>query len=188
MKITVKFDVLYYDGKKGKIKADYECPDFETIVYDCIFKKGEKITVTPQEQADDWVSTFDKSEWMNENDIHLIFNWEITSCKVLVVEPIVKGVSVVLKTKELVVKAPTLTQSEMVLLLLEQIKMDEKMKHDFIAVYQEMKGAISNLKFDKQFNIVMKAMGVAYTASIATLDHLEEFKNNLNKDKPKQIN
>ena len=28
MKTTIKYSVLFHDGKKGKIKVDYKCPDF----------------------------------------------------------------------------------------------------------------------------------------------------------------
>lgn len=37
MKTKIKYDVLFYDGRRGKKTVTYECPDFEEKIFKKLF-------------------------------------------------------------------------------------------------------------------------------------------------------
>lgn len=169
MKIKVKYDVLFYDGKRGKISKSYDCPDFEPETFVSAIT-GDTITTDIQEKVDEWVTELDKSAFMNENDIHIIYDWTLNSIK--------KNDAKKVK-QELIIKPKKLTDEELVILYAHTDGM-ATLKNDFLAVYHEIKEPIKNLKFDKQCSIVFKSLGVAQQASINALDGLTNYKKALN--------
>jgi hypothetical protein len=170
MKATIKYKVLFCSGKKGTIKVDYECPDFEHIDKEPIIIGTEVITtdISVEQQIDEWVASFDKTDLMYSNDIMIIFNWDIVSAKP-------KDVN-----KNIIVKQRILTQSEMVGLFIKHANMTEDLKTEFIAVYSNLKSTIKNLKFDKQIDITFKSLNIAMMASKeAYRSQIEILKNGL---------
>ena len=173
MKTTIKYKVLFHDGKKGNVKVDYDCPDFTDKEIAPLILNGKKVsdghTYTVEMQIDEWVGEFDKSDLMNEKDIMMIFDWKVVSAK----------------AKEnpntnLIVKPQTLTQSEMVGLYVQMAPMSEELKTEFIAVYSEMKPTIKDLKFDKQIDITFKSLGVGFKAAQEAYRYLTDYQKALN--------
>ena len=176
MKAVIKYSVLLYNGKKASKKAVYnDCPDFETIVHDSFLEPGKKLYTTVEDQIDDWVSGFDKSTWMAENEISLIFNWEVISAEITI-----KAVGLPAETKQLVNKAkPQKLTTDQILQVFVQLPGMEKLKDDFSATYQTMKPAIKNLSYKKQIEIVLQAIGVAYKSANNVFDRLNEMENDI---------
>jgi len=170
MKTTVKYGVLYENGKKGKVSVKYDCPDFEEIKFLSPVQPDVECVITIDEQVDDWVTTFDKKEWMNENGVLLIFDWEIKSIKT--------------KSKELVVTKPKITQTDIVGIFASE-HLDGQIQSDFIAVYVKMKPTIKDLKFNKQIDIVLKGMDVAYGSALNVYKRLNEFSESLKSEIPR---
>lgn len=164
MKIKVKYDVLFYNGDRGKISTTYECPDFESESFDG-FLTEDTLTISVEDKTDEWVSELDKSSFMNQNDIWIIHDWSITSIKKNTKNN---------KKEELIVKKREISQEEMVILFAHTDAMST-LKDDFLAVYSEIKEPIKNLKFVKQCDIVFKSLGVAQKASINSLDNLMNY-------------
>jgi hypothetical protein len=168
MKTTIKYDVIFYDGNKGKLKVDYDCPDFEDIDIAPLILNGKHVsdghTNTIEMQIDEWVGEFDKKEWMNSNDVMIINDWEVVSARTES-EP---------KTN-LVIKEKKLTQSEMVGLFIQMAPMSDDLKLEFIAVYKEMKPAIKNLKFDKQIDLTFKGLSIGMKAASQAYKYITEF-------------
>lgn len=173
MKTTIKYKVLFYDGKKGKIKVDYDCPDFGDEEIEPLVVNGKKVsdghTYTIEQQIDEWVNEFDKKDWMEENDVIMIFDWEVVSAKVESAPQ-----------TNLVVKPQKLSQSEMVGLYVQMAPMSEELKTEFIAVYAEIKPAIEKLPFDKQIDITFKSLGVGFKAAQEAYRYLTEYQRALN--------
>lgn len=173
MKTTIKYKVLFYDGKKGKIKVDYDCPDFTDEEIEPLVLNGKKVsdghTYTIEQQIDEWVNEFDKKDWMEDNDVMMIFDWKVVSAKA----------ESALQTN-LVVKPQKLSQSEMVGLYVQMAPMSEELKTEFIAVYAEIKPAIEKLPFDKQIDITFKGLGVGFKAAQEAYRYLTDYQKALN--------
>ena len=173
MKTTIKYSVLFHDGKKGKLKVDYECPDFVDEAVPPLILNGKQVsdghTNTVEMQIDEWVGEFDKTDLMNEKDIMLIFDWVVASAKA-------KNNP----NTNLIVKPQTLSQSEMVGLYVQMAPMSEELKTEFIAVYSEMKPTIKDLKFDKQIDITFKSLGVGLKAAQEAYRYLTDYQKALN--------
>lgn len=166
METTIKYKVLFNNGKKGSIKVDYDCPDFENIQKEPIQIGSELIStdITIEQQIDEWVSEFDKRDLMDSNDIMIIFNWDVISAK----------------TKEspktnIIVKERTLTQSELVGLFVQSAPMSDELKIEFIAVYKELKPVIKDLKFDKQIDLTFKSLNIGMKAASQAYRYITEF-------------
>lgn len=188
MEIQAKFSVLFYTGKKGTKKQKYECPDFEDIITPSFLEKGKTLNYTAVEQADNWLSEIDKKEWMEANDIQIIFDWEIISCKQKTTEK--KSTELALNnlhTKELITKAKKFTNEEIVEIYVNQF-IPEALKNDFIAVYETMKDQIKGMKYKKQIDIVMAGMKVAYRSSSNVFDRLNEIDEQIKADRLKRNN
>jgi hypothetical protein len=168
MKTTIKYDVIFYDGNKGKLKADYECPDFEDMDIAPLILNGKQVSDghinTIEMQIDEWVGEFDKKEWMNSNDVMIINDWEVVNAR-SESEP---------KTN-LVIREKKLTQSEMVGLFVQMAPMSDDLKLEFIAVYKEMKPVIKNLKFDKQIDLTFKGLSIGMKAASQAYKYITEF-------------
>ena len=173
MKTTIKYKVLFHDGKKGKIKVEYDCPDFEDREIAPLVLHGKQLsdghTHTIEQQIDEWVGEFDKSEWMRDNDVMIIFDWKVVSAK-----------AESAPNTNLVVVKPKMTQSEMVGLFVEMSPMSDELKLEFIAVYSEMKPTIKDLKFDKQIDITFNSLGVGFKAAKEAYRYMTEYQRSLN--------
>jgi len=173
MKTTIKYKVLFYDGKKGKIKVDYDCPDFTDEEIGPLILHGKKVsdghTYTIEQQIDEWVNEFDKKVWMEANDVMIIFDWKVVSAK-----------HAEAPQTNLIVKPQKMTQSEMVGLYVQMAPMSEELKKEFIAVYAEIKPAIEKLPFDKQIDITFKGLGVGFKAAQEAYRYLTEYQKALN--------
>lgn len=173
MKTTIKYKVLFHDGKKGKIRVEYDCPDFTDKEIEPLVLNGKQVsdghTHTIEMQIDEWVGEFDKKGWMEENDVMIIFDWKVVSAK-----------TEQAPMTNLIVKEKTLTQSEMVGLFVQMSPMSEELKTEFIAVYSEIKPAIKDLKFDKQIDITFKGLSVGFKAATEAYRYLTEYQRALN--------
>lgn len=174
MKVKIKYSVLTYEGKKTSKTQIYDnCPDFEAYKGEPLILSGKQVTegfdYTIEYQVDKWVEEFDKKDWMEENDVQIIFDWKVVSAKV--------------QSKELIVKQKTLTQSEIVGLWLEMVEMSDGLKANFVAVYSEMKPVIKDFKFDKQIDITMKGLSVGFKSTINVYDSIKQFQAGLDKIK-----
>lgn len=170
MKTKIKYDVLYYDGRRGKKTVTYECPDFEEKIFNKVFdiELPEPITLTIEKQIDSWVGEFDKAVFMSKNDIKIIFDWKVISVKHT-------------KTNtELIVKDKVLTNEDLIKLFASMLE-DEQVRLDFIAVYSKMKSTIKNLHYKKQIEIVIDAQIVGYKSVIASHERVKDFGNELKK-------
>lgn len=166
MEVKIKYNVLTYEGKTTTKTVTYDnCPDFESYKGKPLILEGKQLTegfdYTVEYQVDKWVEEFDKWDWMEENDVQIIFSWEVVSAKK--------------ESKNLIVKEKNLTQSEMVGLWLKLSDTSEEYKANFIAVYSEMKSTIKDLKFEKQIDVTMKAMGVGIESAINVYKRLDDF-------------
>lgn len=163
MKTKIKYDVLYYDGRRGKKTVEYDCPDFEEKIFKKFFHIDlpEPITVTVEKQIDSWVGEFDKAVWMNENDIDIIFNWKVVSAKTTK------------SNVELIVSQKKLSNEDLIKIFTTMIE-DERIRLDFIAVYSKMKPVIKDFHYEKQINIVMASQSVGYQSVIASFGRLDE--------------
>lgn len=184
MNIKVRYSVLFYDGKKGSKTQNLECPYFEEFVQPCtIFGLGD-LTITVMEQVDDWVSQQDKKEFMDSNDIQIIFDWEITS--IIATESEASSSKAMTatgsKNRELVVKHKKLSKSQIIQHFASMLE-NEKMKADFLGVYIKMKSSISSLSYEKQIEVVLSGMGVAYASAINVYDRLAQFDKELAESK-----
>ena len=173
MKTTIKYKVLFYDGKKGKIKVEYDCPDFADEEIEPLVLKGKQVsdghTYTIEQQIDEWVNEFDKKDWMEANGVMMIFDWKVASAK-----------AESAPQTNLVVKPQKLSQSEMVGLYVQMAPMSEELKTEFIAVYAEIKPAIEKLPFNKQIDITFKGLGVGFKAAQEAYRYLTEYQRALN--------
>jgi len=188
MEIQAKFSVLFYNGKKGTKKQKYDCPDFEDIITPSFLEKGKTLNYTAVEQADNWLSEINKKEWMEANDIQIIFDWEIISCKQKVIA--VSNTEVALgnaESKELVLKAKKLSNTEIVEIYVNTF-IPEELKNDFAAVYETMKEEIKSMNYKKQINLVMAGIKVAYKSASNVYDRLEEFDKKLKEERLKNKN
>lgn len=185
MKAIVKHDVLFYNGRRGKINQTFIVPEFEEKITDSIIFKGEKVKTTILEQVDDFISEIDKKDFMEENDIQIIYNWEIISCKVES-EKITSTSGLILKNKstEIVLKSKKKSNSEIVQIFATEI-LEDKLKDDFISVYSSMKSSIKSLNYKKQIEIVFDGMKVAYKSAHNVYDRLEAIRNG---EEVKQLN
>lgn len=182
MEIKAVFSVLYYNGKKGTKTQKFECPDFEDIVGDSPIREGEKFTIPALDQADEWLAEQDKSSWMNSNDIEIIFDWNIVSCKKAV--EAAAGTDLVIigtTTKELVIKPKKLSNADLVELYVTQF-LPAELKNDFVAVYATMKDSIKTLNYEKQIEIVNSGMKVAYKSANSVFDRLNEIREEVEKE------
>jgi len=169
----IKYDVLTYEGKRKKITQKYDVPDFEEIrgksflaeVYAEKLGINKEYVITVEEQIDEHIAGIDKAAFMDENEIHIIFNWVVVSAK-----KIVKGAPNV----ELVIKPAQPTEDDLVKLFLEVWQVPEKLKIDFAAVYMKMKPTLKGLKLERKIDVVISSMSVAYTSVTATFDRLNE--------------
>jgi hypothetical protein len=165
MKTTVKYKVLFNSGKKGTIKVDYDCPDFEHINGTPITVGSEILStdVSIEQQIDEWVSSFDKRNLMDSHDIMLIFDWKIVSAKPKETN------------KNIIVKERSLTQSELVGLFVISAPMSDELKKEFAAVYSELKTTIKDLSFDKQIDITFKSLSVGMKAASEAYRYINDF-------------
>jgi len=163
MKITAKYKVLLYNGKKATKKVSYECPDFEDNHYEW---KGHKSVETAASQADKWLEDVDKSEWMADNDIDIIFDWEI--------------VSAVKEDKQLIQKEEKIDKRKVVALWAKEFSgMEEGLQVEFEAVYSQMYEKIKNLSPSKQIAVTLRATGVALQAATTAYEHIADFTDSL---------
>lgn len=161
MKITVKYSVLFYNADKGSIKETYECPDFEDTEHSMtIGKYTHTSTETALQKADEWLLDIDKQKFMDDNDIHLIFDWKIISAEK--------------DSKQLIVKEPKLSKLQQIELYINSTSMAEQHKLDFKAVYTEMHPKIKNMSPEKQISLTFGALGAAYGASGAAYQHMTD--------------
>ena len=159
MKITVKYKVLFYNGKKGSKKFKYECPDFEDIHYNFL---GRKSTETAVSQADKWLEDVDKASWMEGNDIDIIFDWTIVSA-------IKNGV-------ELVIKEEKIDNRKVVEYWVKELSgMDEGFQNEFEAVYSEMYEKVKNMSASNQISVTLRATGVALQAAATAYKHITDY-------------
>ncbi len=161
MKTKIQYTVMYYSGRRGTKTVTYDCPDFEEQVFTTIFNLAlpEPVILTVEKQIDSWVGEFDKTDFMNKNEIDIIFDWKVLSAKAD-------------KTKkELVISKAKLTNEECVKLYASFIE-DERLKLDFIAVYSKMKHTVKDLHYLKQIKIVHEAQSVGYKSVIASFDRM----------------
>lgn len=155
--IKVKFKCVSYEGKAKTKTTSYECPKFEEIPVDLGGQIPELIgldipPISVESQQMTWLDEQDKSEFMEANDIHTIFDYSI-------VQP-----------KEAKEPEPVTTAVQ----AFRKYGVNAEILADFTAVYFEMEQSISHLTQDEQLHIVMKAMSVAYTSSASTLDKLAD--------------
>lgn len=162
MKIIVKYSVLFYSGDKGYVKESYICPDYEDMPHQLEIdgKVVHTSIETVLQQADEWVSGIDKSEMMDEKDIHMIFDWEIISAEK--------------ETQQLVVKEKKASKLQIIEAWLELSEMEEQRKLDFKAVYTDMYKRIKNMSVEKQISLTFGALGVAYDASGTAYQHMTD--------------
>jgi len=153
MKITAKYSVLSYDGKKGFIKDTYECPDFKDIENSLeIQGKVHKSIYTAIQQADEWLSDIDKADFMEDNDIHMIFDWSI--------------ISAIKEDTQLIPSKVKISKKEGVYLWLTHLSgFGEDFQNEFRAVYTKLYPKIKNLKLDKQISMTLSGIDLACTAA-----------------------
>lgn len=152
MEIKIKYSVLFTNGKKSFIFQNHTCPDFKNKKKPLTLITGQTFDfeTSIEEQVDDWVLDLDKTQFMYENDIEIIFDWIILSKNL---------------NNKIELKQKKLPQSEMVGLFIKEANMTEDLKTEFIAVYSNIKSSIKDLKFDKQIDITLKSLNVAMMAS-----------------------
>jgi hypothetical protein len=172
MKTKIKYEVLFYDGKKGHVNVNYDCPDFQDIENDPFVLDGKKIadasTTTVKDQIDEWVHDLDKRDIMDKHDISIIFNWEVISAK-----------SKETPKMDLIQREKKLTQSELVGLFVQNAPMSEDLKVEFVAVYKELKPSIKDLKFDKQIDLTFKGLKIGMKAATEAYKYINEFSNTM---------
>lgn len=156
METKVKYDALTHEGKRVKITKKYIVPDYEEIVSEFL---GRRVVTTVESQIDEYISDLDKAEFMEENDLHLIFDWKIISAKK--------------ESKELVVSKKAPNKDKQVKMFIEVWEMDEKIKLDFLAVYLKMKPSLKGLSIEKIVEVVISSMGASYQAVGAAFDRIE---------------
>lgn len=162
MKILVKYSVLFEDGNKGSLKQTYNCPDYEDKPH-CLIIAGEVVhesVETALQQADEWVSGIDKSQMMLENDIHMIFDWEIISAEK--------------ESTQLILKEKKPSKLEIIEAWLDVSGMEEQHTLDFKAVYTKLYEKIKKMPVDKQISLTLSSLGMAYDASGAAYQHMSD--------------
>jgi len=166
MKITAKYSVLFYDGRKVTKKVKYDCPDFEDNHYEF---HGHKSVETAVQQADKWLEEIDKAVWMDENDVYTIFDWKI--------------VSAVKDKVELVPKEVPVDKRKVVGIWLRELSgMSEGFQNEFEAVYSEMYPKIKRLSAAQQISVTLRATGVAVQAAGTAYKNITDYMDSL-KDK-----
>lgn len=160
MKAKIKYDVLTQEGKRRKISKVYEVPDFEE-------KRGvflgHECVNTVEQQIDEFMNDIDKSGFMEENEIHIIFDWKVVSA--------VKKDN---PKQELIIKPVRLSNDDMIKIFLGMWEMPERIKIDFAAIYTKMKKSLKGLSIERQIELVIASLGVAQKSSSAILDRLNE--------------
>jgi hypothetical protein len=164
MEVKIKFDVLTYEGKRKKVTNLYWVPDYEEIKRVGTFLNREFI-ITVEEQIDEYIKGIDKAAFMDENDIHIIFDWVIVSAK-----KIVKGAANI----DLIIKPDNHSEDDLVKLFLEVWEVPEKLKIDFLAVYMKMKPTLKGLKLERKIDVVISSMSVAYTSITAAFERVNQ--------------
>jgi len=163
MKITAKYSVLTYEGKKTSRRVTYECPDFEDIYSEFL---GRQTIHTALQQADEWLTEQDKREWMEENDIEIIFDWAIIAAEK--------------ENNQLILKEEKIDKRHAVEYWLKNFSgTDEDFKTQFEAVYSEMYPRIKSLSVEKQIEIALRATGVAAQAASTAYNHIINYTDNL---------
>lgn len=196
METVVKFKVLKNDGRKASIKVKYKnCPDFieeksianyikhpmkdgfvqiqfgEEIVEGSILR--EEIITTIEDQIDKWVETFDKTGWMDDHDVAIIFNWEVLSYSGMAqnAETGETGLAIVQTKNNLVSKLSPIENMKMFFEVNKE-SISQDVIDNYIVVYSEMADSMKNMSWEKQMAITFKAMGIASTAASTAYDNI----------------
>ena len=84
METRIKFKVLFYNGRNGTIYHNFEHPEFQEIINTFLVcgEKRENV-ITHNDQLDQAVEDWDKKDWMDKNEIQMIYNWEISHLTIL---------------------------------------------------------------------------------------------------------
>lgn len=173
METKIKYDVLTWDGKRRKITKTHIVPDFEEIrgksflaeVYAEKLGIDKEYVVTIEDQIDEHIAGIDKRPFMDENEIEIIFDWQVVSAKK---QDAGKA------AQELILKPAKTTDEDMIKMFLELWQVPEKLKIDFAAIYMKMKHTLKGLNIERQIEVVISSMSVAYTSATAILDRLNE--------------
>lgn len=164
MKAKVRFKVVLNNGTIKKLTVEYNCPNFN-VIEGGVFLNHKCSNISIKEQIDSWVSDINKKDWMEENDVSTIIDWEVVD-----------------NNSSLPANNFKLTNSEMVGLWLKNSNMSDGLKNEFIAVYKEMKPTIKNLKFDKQIEITFKSLNVGFSAASQAYKSLDDIRKEVRED------
>lgn len=147
MKQLIKYKVLNCEGKVVHKVVEHDFPDFQE--YEITLPvNGIPLTTTVAvtTQIMDHLDSMDKRSLMDDNDWHTIIDY---------------WVHVPSKKKPALVKKQV---AELAEVYLRDLRNGPQLFVDFLAVYAKMYKSIKSLPAEKQFTIVLDALGVGYEA------------------------
>lgn len=203
METTIKFKVIKNDGKKKSIKVKYkDCPDFteETKVanfakhptkegyvqvtfgdnVEALIGDVEHLNIVTkiEDQIDEWVESFDKLLWMDDNDVMVILTWEVVSYVGKQIDRGESELTIVNSTSKEVVLNPKVSDIDNMKLFFEFNKeeISQDVIDNYIVIYSEMADNLKHLNWKKQMDIVFKTMSIATTSARKALDDLDRYR------------
>ncbi len=192
METIVRFKVIKEDSSKKSIKVKYDdCPDFTEITKTANFIKhptkegfvkvtfGEVIdgdaqqvnlVTSIEEQIDEWVGSFDKLNWMYENEVMTILTWEIVSYGDVKANSTGQNKSSILKKKEL-----TPIENMKLFFVVNKEQISQEFVDNYTVVYSELVDNMKGIPWEKQMEIVFTAMGIATKSAVNALTNISDY-------------
>lgn len=157
MKIKVKYKAIDLRGNQIKLTKGYDCPDFKEETLKHTQKVNGKFhnfefKKTINEQVMNWLDDMDKMDFIYENDLHCIVDYEIIEAK---------------RKNEYIVKKPTL--EELTTMLLGH---NERLMVDFAVAYNKLKKSIKKLDIYDQIQITLESLGMAYESKTEAYERM----------------
>lgn len=201
METTIKFKVIKNDGKKKSIKVTYkDCPDFIEEIKIANFAKHPtkdgwlqvtynesdiiesdseqaKIVEKIEDQIDEWVESFDKALWMDDNDVMVILTWEVVSYVGQQIDRGETGLTIVNEKSKEVFVNPKVSDIDQMKLFFEINKEEigQEFIDNYIVIYAEMADTIKHMDWRKQMDIVFKTMTISFASASKALTDLSGY-------------
>ena len=193
--ITIEFEGLcYYTMKKVKVHKvltydsdNYQEKKTEEISINDGKHKLPSTIITALYQASEYVSRerkfLDSVIHDPKKELHCILDWEVTSIQNFGENTILSAsddninsdVSVTETPTSIIVSDKPRTIEAKIEVILPLIRLanpelnEDNFRNDFMHTFYEMKESIKDLSMDKQFEIVLSAMGVGYAAATTAM-------------------